>query len=44
MVDGNKEELLEGPKDSLVRHGKARLRVVHEKLSKGSGVPKSAIV
>ena len=40
MVDGNEEELLGGPKDSLLRHRKARLCMVHEKLSKGSGVPK----
>ena len=42
--DGNKEELLGEPKDSLLRHRKARLCMVHEKLSKGSGVPRSAIV
>ena len=44
MCDGNEEELSKEPKDSLKRHLKARLCMVHEKLSKGSGVQKSAIV
>ena len=39
-----KRNFLEEPKDRFKRHRKARLCMVHEKLSKGSGVPKSAIV